>query len=76
MQTKSPTLLRIVLIAIGLQTVAAGIMGIYGGITQLRAWQGDPLSGASAVALLLGLLLGIGGVWLVLRGIKYRRHAA
>ena len=76
MKTKAPIIRRVVLIALGLQTIAASTMGIYGGVAQLRAWQGDPLSGASIVALLLGILLAIGGGWLVLRGIKFQDHAA
>ena len=67
---------RIIIIALGMQTVVAGFMGIRGAINQMRAWQGDPLSEASFVLLLLGILLAIGGGWLVLRGIKYRGDAA
>ena len=75
MQTQIRTL-RIILIYIGFQTIAASAMPIYGGITQLRAWRGDPLSAASIVVLMLGLLMAIGGVVLVRRGIKYQGRAA
>ena len=49
---------------------------IFRAITQLRAWQGDALSDASIVALLLGVLLALGGGCLALRGIKHGSRAA
>ncbi len=49
---------------------------IFRAITQLRAWQGDALSYASIVALLLGVLLALGGGCLALRGIKHGSRAA
>jgi len=68
---------RILLTALGLQTVMASCMPIYGSINllRLRAWQDDPLSGAAIVALLLGIFLAVGGVILVLRAIKYQGRA-
>jgi hypothetical protein len=67
---------RIILTYLGLQTIAASAMPIYGGITQLRAWRDDPLFDASVVVLMLGILMTIGGVVLVRCGIKYQGHAA
>ena len=49
---------------------------IFRAITQLRAWQGDALSDASIVALLLGVLLALGGGCLAIRGIKHGCRAA
>jgi hypothetical protein len=69
--------LRIIITYVGLQTIAASAMPIYGGITQLRAWRHDPLSDASVVVLMLGILMaigGIGGVALLRCGIKYQDH--
>lgn len=76
MNAKSKNFRRILLTGLGLQTIAASGMGIYGGITQYRAWHGDPLASASLVALLLGILLAFGGGWLVLRGLKYQGENA
>ncbi len=67
---------RITLATLGLWTIVAGFMDIFVAITQLRTWQGDPLSGASIVALLLGVLLAVGGASLVVRGIKYQSSAS
>ena len=67
--------LRIILTYVGLQTIAASAMPIYGGITQLRAWRDDPLSGASVVVLVLGILMAIGGVVLTRCGLKYQGEA-
>lgn len=63
--------IRLALIVLGLWTVTLSFMIIFGAIAQLRAWQGDALSDASIVALLLGVLLTLGGGCLALRGIKF-----
>jgi len=76
MKTKTIAFRRALLIALGLQTVVAGAMGISGAVSQLRAWQGDPLANASLVLLVLALFLTVGGGWLVARGARYQGHAA
>lgn len=65
---------RILLTITALTTLAGGLMGIYGTITQLQAWQDDPVSVIVAV-LLSGLLL-VGGGCLLRRSIKYDGHPA
>lgn len=67
-------ILRIALVASGLQTMAGSVMGIYGSVTQLQAWLVDPLS--VIVGFSLSILLGVGGSCLVVRGIKYNGHPA
>jgi hypothetical protein len=67
---------RLAITAVGLLTVMLSFIVIFRAITQLRAWQGDALSDASIVALLLGVLLALGGGCLALRGMKYQRHGA
>jgi len=67
---------RLALTALGLWTVMLSFMVIFRAITQLRAWQGDALSDASIVALLLGVLLALGGGCLAIRGIKHGCRAA
>ncbi len=67
---------RLALTALGLWTVMLSFLVIFRAITQLRAWQGDALSDASIVALLLGVLLALGGGCLALRGIKQGSRAA
>jgi hypothetical protein len=64
---------RVILAVLALMTLGAGFMGIYGSITQLDAWQVDP--GSVVVALLLSILLVVGGGCLLQRGIKYQGHA-
>jgi len=67
---------RLTLTALGLWTVMLSFIVIFRATTQLRAWQGDALSDASIVAILLGVLLAVGGGCLVVRGIKYQSRAA
>ncbi len=67
---------RLAITAVGLLTVMLSFIVIFRAITQLRAWQGDALSDASIVALLLGVLLALGGGCLALRGMKHGSHAA
>ena len=65
--------IRILLIMTALMTLGGGFMGIYGTITQWQAWQDDPAS--VVVAVLLSVLLLVGGGCLLRRGIKYQGHA-
>ena len=58
-----------------LMTVVLSAMSIFQAIAQLRTWQDDARSGASIVALLLGVLLADGGGCLVVRGSKYQGRA-
>lgn len=73
MQTKI-RIFRIVLVAIGLETIGASVMGMYGCVTQLQAWQVDPRS--VIVGLSLSVLLAVGGGCLVGRGFKYNGRAS
>ena len=75
MQTQTRKV-RITLTALGLWTIVAGFIDIFVATTQLRGWRGDPLSDASIVALLLGVLLAVGGASLVVRGMKYQSRAS
>jgi hypothetical protein len=54
-------------------TVTESLIVTFSVVTQLSKWQGDPLSGAVVVALLLGVLLALGGRFLVARGAKHGR---
>jgi hypothetical protein len=47
---------RVGLTVLGLWTLMVSFVVIFRAITQLRAWQGDALSDASMVVLLLGIL--------------------
>ena len=67
---------RLALTALGLWTVMLSFLVIFRAITQLQAWQGDALSDACIVALLLGVLLALGGGCLAIRGIKHGCRAA
>ena len=64
--------IRILLTITGLLTLAGGLMGIYGIITHLQAWQGDPVS--VIVAVLLTVLLLVGGGCLLRCSLKYDGH--
>ena len=66
---------RLALTALGVWTVIQSFIVIFRAINQWRGWQGDALSDASIVALLLGVLLALGGGCLALRGIKYQSPA-
>jgi hypothetical protein len=66
--------IRILLTIGALLTLSGSLMGIYGTITQLEAWQDDPVS--VIVAVLLSVLLLVGGGCLLRRGIKYDGHPA
>jgi len=68
--------IRIAIVAVGLLTLLLSVMAISSAIALLRTRAGDGLSDASIVVLLLGLLLAIGGVTVVLRGIKHGTRAA
>jgi hypothetical protein len=65
---------RLAITAVGLLTLMLSFIVIFRAITQLRAWQGDALSDASIVALLLGVLLALSGGCLAVRGIKLTRR--
>ena len=71
---RNPRIIRIMLIIVALATLGGGLMGIYGIITQLQAWQAEPVS--VIVAVLLSVLLLVGGGCLLQRGIKYDGHPA
>ena len=66
--------IRILLTITALLTLSGSLMGVYGTITQLQAWQADPVS--VIVAVLLSILLLVGGGCLLRRGIKYDGHPA
>ena len=66
--------IRILLTITALMTLSGSLMGIYGTITQLQAWQDDPVS--VIVAVLLSVLLLVGGGCLLRRSIKYDGHPA
>jgi hypothetical protein len=61
--------IRILLTMTALLTLSGSLMGMYGTITQLQAWQEDPVS--VIVAVLLSVLLLVGGGCLLRRSIKY-----
>ena len=61
--------IRILLTITALMTLSGSLMGMYGTITQLQAWQDDPVS--VIVAVLLSVLLLVGGGCLLRRSIKY-----
>ena len=63
---------RVALASVGVLTICAGLMVILNAITQLRTWEGDPLSDASIALLFLGALLALGGGCLARRGMKYQ----
>jgi hypothetical protein len=67
---------RLAITAVGLLAVMLSLIVIFRTITELHPWQGDALSDASMVALLLGVLLALGGGCLAHRGIKHGRRAA
>ena len=67
---------RVFLTALGLLTVVVGGVEISGAIIQLRAWRGEPLANAAIVLLALAVFLAVGGVVLVVRGIKYQGPGA
>ncbi len=66
--------IRILLTITALMTLSGSLMGMYGTITQLQAWQDDPVS--VIVAVLLSVLLLVGGGCLLRRSIKYDGHPA
>jgi hypothetical protein len=65
---------RILVTITALLTLSGGLMGMYGTITQLEAWQDDHVS--VIVAVLLSVLLLAGGVCLLRHSIKYNGHPA
>jgi hypothetical protein len=67
---------RLAITALGLLAVMLSFIVIFRTITELHPWQGDALSDASIVVLLLGVLLALGGGCLALRGIKHGSRAA
>jgi hypothetical protein len=65
--------IRILLTITALLTLSGSVMGMYGTITQLQAWHEDPV--AVIVAVLLSVLLLVGGGCLLRRSIKYDGRA-